>query len=79
MLDDPITVQRACVVIGGEEKPINPATFYRGVKAGRYPAPEKISPGLVRVSTRKLLAALGRDPAGEPPAKPFSPLARKRV
>jgi hypothetical protein len=63
-LDDPITVGRACVVVGGEEKPINPATYYRGVRAGRYPAPEKISPGLVRVSKRKLLAMLGRDDGG---------------
>jgi hypothetical protein len=48
--DEPelITVEEKCREIGGS-KPISKATYYRGVKAGIYPAPERISPGLVRV------------------------------
>ncbi len=51
MSDNPdyITVHHACRIVGGDEKPISAATYYRGVKAGIYPAPERISPGLVRV------------------------------
>ena len=50
MSDEPqlITIEEMCREIGGS-KPISKATYYRGVKAGRYPAPERISPGLVRV------------------------------
>ena len=50
MVDEPelITIDEKCLEIGGS-KPISKATFYRGVKAGRYPAPIRISPGLVRV------------------------------
>ena len=46
------TVRDACRVIGGR-KPINPATFYRGVKAGRYSI-LKPSPGVTRVDLAKL-------------------------
>lgn len=39
MSEDEIgTVRDACKVIGGK-KPISLPTYYRGVKAGRYPAP----------------------------------------
>jgi predicted DNA-binding transcriptional regulator AlpA len=50
MSDEPelITIEEKCREIGGS-KPISKATYYRGVKAGIYPAPERISPGLVRV------------------------------
>jgi predicted DNA-binding transcriptional regulator AlpA len=60
-MDNPdyITVREARAVIGGN-KPINPATFYRGVKAGRYPKPERISPGLVRIRRQKLIEMLNR-------------------
>ena len=34
-----ITVDEACRVIGGNERPIHYSTYYRGVSAGRYPAP----------------------------------------
>jgi hypothetical protein len=43
------TIARACKDIGGEEEPIHPSTFYRGVAAGRYSKPEHPSPGISRV------------------------------
>lgn len=55
-----ITVSEACRIIGGAEKPINHATYYRGVAAGRYPAPVRVSPNVARVLKQKLIAALER-------------------
>jgi hypothetical protein len=61
---DFITIKRACEIIGGD-KPINVATYYRGVTAGRYPSPEHPSPGISRVRKSKLLAAIERICASE--------------
>lgn len=36
-----IDVPEACKLLGGS-RPINPATFYRGVASGLYPKPIKI-------------------------------------
>lgn len=47
------TVKDACAEIGGT-KPIDPSTYYRGVKAGRFPPPYHPSPGVVRVNLTKL-------------------------
>lgn len=55
---DLITVRAACAVVAGAEKPIHPATYYRGVSAKRYPAPIKVSPGVSRVDKRALVTAL---------------------
>jgi hypothetical protein len=53
-----ITINEACKVIGGN-KPIGRATYYRGAKVGRYPAPHRPEgSGVSRVNTRELLAAL---------------------
>ena len=60
-MNDPIeliTIDEACRIVGGEERPIHPATYYRGVAAGRYPAPVRVSPMVSRVSKSKLLAAI---------------------
>lgn len=57
---DLITIGAACRIIGGDENPIYPATYYRGVAAGRYPAPVHVSPNVARISKDKLLAALER-------------------
>ena len=57
---DFITIKAACRVVGGEERPIHPATYYRGVRAGRYPPPIHVSPGLSRISLSQLLAKLGQ-------------------
>jgi hypothetical protein len=53
---DYITVSHACRIVGGEEKPISVATYYRGVKAGRLPAPEHPTPGISRIRRSKLIA-----------------------
>jgi hypothetical protein len=55
---DWITIREACRMVGGDEKPIHPSTYYRGVVAGRYPAPEHPSPGIARVRRSKLQFAL---------------------
>jgi hypothetical protein len=55
---DWITIREACRMVGGYEKPIHPSTYYRGVAAGRYPAPEHPSPGIARVRRSKLQVAL---------------------
>ena len=46
--DEVITVKEACRLLGGDEHPLHFATYYRGVKAGRYPAPVRISPMISR-------------------------------
>jgi hypothetical protein len=55
---DWITIRAACRIVGGDEKPIHPSTYYRGVAVGRYPAPEHPSPGIARVRLSKLVKAL---------------------
>jgi predicted DNA-binding transcriptional regulator AlpA len=56
---DYITVADACALIGGT-KPISYATFYRGVKAGLYPKPERVSAQAVRIRRAKLIEALNQ-------------------
>ena len=58
--DEPITIAEACRLLGGSEKPIHPATFYRGVKSGIFPAPKHVAPNVSRVSRRKVLEARNR-------------------
>jgi predicted DNA-binding transcriptional regulator AlpA len=36
-----LTMRDVCALFGGS-RPIDPATLYRGIRAGRYPAPIKI-------------------------------------
>jgi hypothetical protein len=52
------TVKEACAMVGGEKKPISAATYYRGVKAGRFTPPEHPSPNISRVDLDKLAAKL---------------------
>jgi predicted DNA-binding transcriptional regulator AlpA len=49
MQNDPLLLDRpaVCRFFGGT-KPIDPATLYRGIRKGRYPAPLKIGPGSSR-------------------------------
>lgn len=54
------TIQRACADIGGT-KPVHPSTYYRGVRAGRYPPPDHPSPNISRVDLDKLAIALRGD------------------
>jgi len=46
-----------CRLFGGT-RPINAATLYRGIRAGRYPAPVKIGPGASRWLRTECEAAL---------------------
>lgn len=57
--DEWLDISAACAFIGGT-RPINPATFYRGVKAGRYSAPEQRGANVKRVNRKKLEADLRR-------------------
>jgi hypothetical protein len=61
---DYITVRHACRIVGGDEKPISVATYYRGVKAGRLPAPEHPTPGVSRVRRGELIAKLNASDQG---------------
>jgi hypothetical protein len=61
---DYITIDQACRIVGGDEKPISAATYYRGVKAGRLPAPEHPTPGVSRVRRRTLIAKLNASGKG---------------
>jgi hypothetical protein len=55
---DLVTVPRACQIIGGDRAPIDPSTYYRGVKAGIYPPTIPVGPQAVRVSQKQLRPAL---------------------
>jgi predicted DNA-binding transcriptional regulator AlpA len=44
---DLMDVAETCRFFGGS-RPLNPATLYRGVKSGRYPAPIKTGPNTNR-------------------------------
>lgn len=57
-MDDLITIEAACAVIGGTERPVSRATFYRGVKLGLYSPPVHPSPGISRVRKSKLIAEI---------------------
>jgi predicted DNA-binding transcriptional regulator AlpA len=48
-----------CRLFGGT-RPIDPATLYRGIAAGRFPAPVKIGPGSSRWLRSECEAALKR-------------------
>ena len=54
-----LTVKAACAIVGGD-KPINQATYYRAVKRGELPAPERVTMGVARVRRSKLIDALNR-------------------
>ena len=58
-----LTIAAACRLVGGT-KPISYATFYRGVKAGLYPKPERVSAQSVRIRRDKLIEALNRRNGG---------------
>ncbi len=57
--DEWLDIPAVCAFIGGT-RPIHPATYYRGVKAGRYSAPEQRGANVKRVNSRKLAADLRR-------------------
>lgn len=55
--DDLLTADEVCRLIGGTERPISKPTFYRAIKAGRYPPPVHPSPGIARWVKSAVLAA----------------------
>ena len=59
MHDELLDVYEACRFIGGS-RPINPATLWRGVKAGRYSRPIKIGPQSVRWRRSELQGDIDR-------------------
>ena len=48
-----------CQYFGGT-RPLNPATLYRGIRVGRYPAPVKVGPGSSRWLRAECEAALAQ-------------------
>jgi predicted DNA-binding transcriptional regulator AlpA len=59
MNDDLLDVHAACQFLGGS-RPINPATLWRGVKAGRYSKPIKVGAQAVRWRRSDLMADIER-------------------
>jgi hypothetical protein len=62
---DYITITEACRIMGGDDKPVNPATVYRGVKAGRISPPDHPSPGISRFRRGVFIADLKRGRASK--------------
>ncbi len=56
-LADLLDVREVCRFLGGT-RPLNPATLYRGIRKGRYPAPVKVGPGSSRWLRAECEAAL---------------------
>jgi predicted DNA-binding transcriptional regulator AlpA len=52
-----LDLKETCRFFGGT-RPINPATLYRGVHIGRYPAPIHVGPGSSRWLRSECEAAL---------------------
>jgi predicted DNA-binding transcriptional regulator AlpA len=55
--DELFDMKAACIFFGGN-RPLHPATFYRGIRKGRYPAPIKVGPGSSRWLRSECAAAL---------------------
>ena len=55
--------REVCRFFGGT-KPLDPATLYRGIRKGRYPAPVKVGPGSSRWLRGECEAACRRWPRG---------------
>jgi predicted DNA-binding transcriptional regulator AlpA len=52
-----MSIAETCQFFGGD-KPIDPATLYRGIKTSRFPRPIKIGPGISRWHRAECEAAL---------------------
>jgi hypothetical protein len=63
--DELITIKEACRLLGGNERPIHNATYYRGVARGLYPPLVHPSPGISRVSKRAVLDLRARIIGGD--------------
>ena len=58
--DDELLDERATCAMFGGKNPIHRATLYRGMAAGRYPKPIKITPGMNRWLKSECREALRR-------------------
>ena len=58
--DELITIGHGCRILGGDEKPISIASYYRGVARGIYEKPVHPSPGVSRLSKKKTIATRRR-------------------
>jgi predicted DNA-binding transcriptional regulator AlpA len=56
-MNDLLRRDGVCRFFGGD-KPIDPSTLYRNIKAGRYPRPVKVGPGSSRWLRAECEAAL---------------------
>lgn len=56
-LTELLDANATCALIGGN-KPINKATLWRGVKAGLYPQPIKITPNANRWKRSEIVEAI---------------------
>ena len=61
---DLVNEAAACRIIGGGRFPIHRSTLWRGIAAGRYPKPIKVSAGSNRWRVRDLRAV--HDAADDP-------------
>jgi predicted DNA-binding transcriptional regulator AlpA len=57
---DLLTRPEVCRLFGGVGRPIDPATLYRGIASGKFPAPVKVGPGMSRWLRCECEAALKR-------------------
>ncbi len=55
---DLFDLKAVCRFFGGHDKPIHPATIYRGAASGRYPKPIKVGPNTSRWLRSECEAAL---------------------
>ena len=77
--DGMMTLAATCAFFGGD-KPLNPSTLYRGIKAGRYPKPVHVGPNSSRwvrsecqSARQKLIAARDGARASEAAIAPAHP------
>lgn len=54
LFDELLNAEETCTALGN----INIATLYRGIRAGRFPAPLKLGPGTSRWLRSEVLAVL---------------------
>jgi predicted DNA-binding transcriptional regulator AlpA len=68
--DEMMTSLEACIFFGGEKRPLNLSTLYRGIKKGRYPYPVHVGPNISRWVRSECHAARQRLIDGERELRP---------
>jgi hypothetical protein len=54
-----LTIKEACEYFGGS-RPLDPSTYWRGVKRGYYPSPKNVGPGIKRILKSECDARVAR-------------------